>query len=197
MKQVKTNLVIVGGGGHAYSCIDVIEATGRYTIEGIIEKDEKIYESILHYKIIGSDADLLLLATKGHHFLIGVGQIKSSDIRYSLYLKLKSIKAAFATIISPYAYISKHSHLGEGTIVMHHALINISCEIGVNCIVNTKALIEHNSKIGDHCHISTGVIVNGNVTIGDHCFIGSNSTLFQGVKIPDGSVIPAGSIIKK
>jgi UDP-3-O-[3-hydroxymyristoyl] glucosamine N-acyltransferase len=45
-------------------------------------------------------------------------------------------------IVSPIAYISKHSTIGEGTVIHHHALINANVKIGKNCIINSKALFK-------------------------------------------------------
>ena len=33
--------------------------------------------------------------------------------------------------------------------------------------------------------------------IGKRCFIGAGSVIFQGVNIPDNTIVPAGSIIKQ
>ena len=32
-------IVLVGGGGHARSCIDVIEMENKFSIAGIVDKD--------------------------------------------------------------------------------------------------------------------------------------------------------------
>ncbi len=34
-------IILVGAGGHARSCIDVIELTGFYKIAGLVEKDKE------------------------------------------------------------------------------------------------------------------------------------------------------------
>ena len=34
-------IILVGAGGHARSCIDVIELSGQYKIAGLVEKDKK------------------------------------------------------------------------------------------------------------------------------------------------------------
>ena len=38
----KPEIILVGGGGHCKSCIDVIEAESRFTIKGIIDQDGKL-----------------------------------------------------------------------------------------------------------------------------------------------------------
>ena len=35
-------IILVGAGGHAHACIDVIEQCNKYCIVGLIEKKEKL-----------------------------------------------------------------------------------------------------------------------------------------------------------
>lgn len=191
---MKKEILLVGGGGHCKSVIDVIEQENQYTIAGIIDKQELIGEKVLEYEIIGSDDDLEELHQTFDYALVTVGQIKSNTLRVKLFNQLKRIGYQLPIIISPLAYVSKYAKIGEGSIIMHHTLINASVEIGKNCIINTKALIEHDSKVGDHCHISTGTIVNGGVEIKDNTFIGSNATTKEYSEIFGFN--KAGSVVK-
>ena len=62
-------ILLIGGGGHCKSCIDVIEQDGTYEIAGIIDVEEKVGENILGYPIIGTDNDLEKLSTEFDNFL--------------------------------------------------------------------------------------------------------------------------------
>ena len=42
----RKNIILIGAGGHATSCIDVIEATNKYKIIGLVDKKEKNYLKI-------------------------------------------------------------------------------------------------------------------------------------------------------
>jgi sugar O-acyltransferase (sialic acid O-acetyltransferase NeuD family) len=188
-------LILVGGGGHCMSCIDVIEQEDKYVIKGILDKEEVIGRKILGHPVIGTDNLIPELVKKDLHFLITVGQIKSAGIRKGIFESLKAHRAKIATIISPRSYISKHSFIGEGTIVMHGATINVRAIVGLNAIINSNALIEHETIIGDHVHISTAAIVNGNVKIGDEVFVGSNSVLCNNIEVAGPTIIGAGSTV--
>lgn len=191
---MKKEILLIGGGGHCKSVIDVIETEDKFIIAGIIDKKELLGQDILGYKVIGCDDDLEKLFKTYKYAMITVGQIRTNDIRVKLFNKVKSIGYKLPTIISPLAYVSKHANLKNGTIVMHQALINADARVGENCIINTKALIEHDAIIQDNCHISTAAIINGGVTVKQNSFIGSNSTSKEYIEI-DG-FIKAGSIIK-
>lgn len=187
-------IILVGGGGHCKSVIDVVEQEGKYKIVGIIDKKELVGTEVLGYKVIGCDDDLEKFFKIYKYALVTVGQIKSNSLRVKLFDKLKDIGYILPSIISPLAYVSKYAKVEEGSIVMHHALVNSSTHIGKNCIINTKALIEHDVIIENNCHISTAAIVNGGVVIQENSFIGSNATTKEYIRI-DG-FIKAGSIVK-
>ena len=197
MRIEKPNIILVGGGGHCVSVIDVIEQQGKYNIKGIIDIKENIGKNVLGYKIIGSDNDLQDLFLSCPNAIVSVGQIKSSALRIHLFQKLKTIGYHLPIVISPLAYVSKYALIGEGSIIMHQALVNAGAKIGKNCIINTKANIEHNAHVEDFCHISTGTIVNGDCIIGKETFIGSNATISNGVTISPNSIISAGEFVKR
>jgi len=191
---MKEKIILIGGGGHCRSAIDVIELTNKYEIIGIVDTKENIGKKVLDYEVIGCDDDLETIFKTCKNAVITVGQIKSNQIRVKLFGKLKEIGFNLPIIISPLAYVSKHSYIDEGTIVMHHALINANVRIGKNCIINTKALIEHDCVVGDNCHISTASVLNGGVIVKENSFFGSNATSKQGVEIE--GFIKAGSLAK-
>lgn len=188
-------LILLGGGGHCKSVIDVAESAG-YTILGILDKPELVGTRILDYEIIGTDDDILQYVDKAE-FLITVGQIKSPATRQKLAALVEQAGGRFATVIANDAYVSKYAKIGTGTVVMHKAVLNADACIGEHCIINTMANIEHEVQIGGFCHVSTGVMVNGNCVIGDEVFIGSGSVLYNGISVIDNAIIPAGSVVRK
>ena len=189
-------LILVGGGGHCKSCIDVIEQTGEYEIAGVLDIPEKIGQKVLGYEITGSDEDIEKYAKRDVYFLITLGQIESADLRKKLFETIKKSGGKFATVISPRAYVSKYSKIGEGTIVMHDALVNAGAEIGKNCILNTKCLVEHDCVVEDNVHIAVGAVLSGGVKVSAESFIGTNSTVVQYKEIAPKSFVKAGMLYK-
>ncbi|MCX7870445.1 MAG: NeuD/PglB/VioB family sugar acetyltransferase [bacterium] len=190
-------IILIGSGGHCRSIIDIIELVGEYKIAGIVDLEERLGQSVLGYKVIATLEDLEKLRKHYEYVFIAIGQVKPDPIiRINIYNKIKNLNYKVPIIISPRAYVSKHSIIEEGTVVMHDAFINSNVKVGKNCIINTKAIIEHDCIIGDFCHISTGAIVNGGVVVGNGCFIGSNATVVHNIKIPDNSFIKAASLVK-
>lgn len=173
---MKEKLILIGSGGHALSCADVIELEGRFEIDGVVLENEEA-KNALSYPILGTDADLKSLLKDYKFAFLALGQIKSPLRRMELFERLKILGFILPSIISPLAYVSKNATLDEGSIVMHHALINAGAKVGKACIINSKALIEHTAVVEDFCHISTAAVVNGECVVKKGSFLGSNTHL--------------------
>lgn len=185
-------IILIGGGGHCTSCIDVIEQENRFQIAGIVDMPDKIGEKQLGYPIIGCDEDLPQLAKAHKFFLITLGQIKTPQRRIDLYDLLLELQVNLPTVVSPRAYISPHADISAGTIVMHNVLVNAGATVGANCIINSCALIEHDARIGDHCHISTNAAVNGGAIIAEESFVGSGAVIRDNIRVGRRSIIGGG-----
>lgn len=189
------NLILVGGGGHCKSVIEVAESAG-YNIKGILDTPENVGKSVLGYPVIGTDEQINRFVGD-HRFIVTVGQIKDVSLRIRLHEKIKDAGGKSLTLIASTAYVSKYAILGEGTVIMHKAMVNADAKIGVGCIINTFANIEHDAVIGNYCHISTGAMVNGNCKVGDKTFLGSQSVMANGTEIAEGCVVAAGAMVRK
>lgn len=192
----RPGLLLIGAGGHAKACIDVIEQHGGFDIVGLVGKPEELGGQCLSHAVIGTDADLEALARVHRHALVAVGQITSPTLRVQLYQRAVEAGFELPAIVSPHAYVSPHAMLGAGSLVMHGAVVNAGARVGRNCILNTRALVEHDVQVGDHCHLSTGAIVNGNAMIGDGCFIGSGSVVREGIRVGAGCVVGMGLSVR-
>jgi len=189
-------IILIGGGGHCKSVIDVIEQEGKFQIIGIVDKPELLGVKVLGYPVIGNDSDLVDLSKKYRYALVTVGQIKSSSLRVKLFKLAVKIGLTMPNVISPRAYVSKHAMIGQGTVIMHDALVNANAKIGENCIINSKALIEHDAIIEDFCHIATNAVINGAAIVRQGSFLGSGVITKQSVKVKKNSFIKAGSLVK-
>lgn len=191
----KPDILMICGGGHCRSCIDVIEKEDKYAIAGIIDIKENIGKRVLGYPVIASDEKLIMLAKRYKNGLVSSAPIKMMSKKKYMFEAAEKAGFRFPAIISPRAYISRYARIGEGTIVMHDCLINAGAKIGRNCVINTGSIVEHDSVIGDHCNISTGVIVNGECRIGNTAFIGSGSVVSNRIDIAPGTIVGAGSVV--
>lgn len=187
-----TPILLIGAGGHAAACIDVIEQHGGYRVAGLIGMSSEVGTKVLGYEVLGTDAELPALASRFGHALVVIGHIKTAEPRIRAFERLRELGCELPDIVSPRAWVSPHAVLGAGTIVMHGAIVNARASVGRNCILNSQSLIEHDAEVADHCHIATGAIVNGAVRIGTATFVGSQSSIRQEVRVGARCIIGMG-----
>lgn len=188
-------IVLLGGGGHCHALVDVLESCG-IAIAGIVHGPASPLVPVMGYPPLGRDDDLPELRRRFSSAAIGVGQIVSAHPRTRLFAFLRSLDFEIPSIISPTAYLSRHSGVGMGTAVMHQALVNAGAHIGENCIINTRAIVEHDCHIGDNCHIAVNALLCGGVHIGDNSFIGAGAICRENVHIGHDSIIGCGCVIR-
>ncbi len=191
----KTEIFLIGSGGHASSCIELIESTKKFKIKGIFTDD--LIKKKLGYKVIGKTSKLIEYKNKCKNLVIGFGSIYDLKKRFKIFDFYSKRGFKFPKIISPKAQVSKYSIIKDGVQIFHNCTINANSIISKNCIVNNHSLIEHDVILAENVHISTGVVINGSILIGRHTFVGSGSILKEGIKIRDNSFIKMGTICKK
>lgn len=125
-------IIIIGTGGQTISLIDVIESNGNFEILGLIKKPNDKSVSIFGYETIGTDIDLPNIRKHCDLAAIGIGQIKSPNLRMNIYSNLLRLNFTLPTIASSKSYISKNSKIGNGTIIHHGAIINAGAVVGDN-----------------------------------------------------------------
>ena len=194
--MTKPNLILIGVGGHARSCIDVIEQQGQFKIAGMIGMPDEVHNQHLGYTVVGTDINLPELAKIYQYALITIGQIQTDEYRIRLYGEATQLGFKLPVIISHTAHVSRHATIGAGSIIMNGAIVNTGARVGKNCIINTSALIEHDATVEDHCHISTGTILNGDVMVGTGSFIGSGSIIKQGIAIGKRCLVGMGLTVR-
>lgn len=190
-------ILILGTGGHAKSCIDLISKCKDYDLIGLISKNpDEIGKKILNFKIVGSDKDLINLKKKCKNLMIGIGFLGNSRKKEVLYNKVINMGFKIPTIISPTSYISKYARIEEGVNIFHHCIVGPDTLIRKGVIINNKCLLEHDVTIEKFSHVSTSCVINGNSSIGEKSFIGSGVILKNNSKVKSNSFIKMGSIIK-
>jgi sugar O-acyltransferase (sialic acid O-acetyltransferase NeuD family) len=189
-------LLLIGAGGHAEACIDVIEQEDKFRIIGLVGSPVEVGTHVLGYEVLGSDDVLSELLSISQYALVAIGQIGTNDLRSKLFSEIINIGFLSPIVVSPMAYVSPHAVVGKGTVVMHRATINTGARIGDNCIINSHALIEHDVVVEDHCHIATSATINGGSTVGKSSFVGSGTTIRELITIGQSCSIGMGISVR-
>jgi sugar O-acyltransferase (sialic acid O-acetyltransferase NeuD family) len=181
----KNSLVIIGGGGHAKMCIDIIKQTKEYHIYGLVDPKFSVGQNVLDVPVVGNDDVLESLFQKGVRYaVVGVGAANSDlRTREKIFSKLKTIGFKLPSLIHPSAIVEASVEIGDGNQLMAGCIVGSSAVIKNNNIINSGAIVSHDCVIGDNVHIAPGAVLGGNVTVAANTLIGMGVTVYFGCKI--------------
>lgn len=189
-------IVVLGGGGHARVCIELIERIGGYTIAGVVDPQLQRGSSLRGYQAIGDDAVLPQLRRSGvTAACIGIGGAPNLVPRWRMYEQAIALGFTIPTLIHPSAVIARDVAIGAGAQVMAGVILQPDAVIGEDAIVNTGARIDHDSMVGAHAHVCPGVTISGDCVIGDGAFVGAGATVIHGIRIGTRAVVAAGAVV--
>lgn len=195
-KAEKRPLVLVGGGGHARSVIDIIPEDRE--IFGYIDNHQ--CELQRHWgdnlPWLGTDEQYMREHKPGEHellFTFVAGHDCRLDRRAAMIERFQDYDLGYVTAES--AVISDYCDVGLGSMVMNNAVVNRGAFLFNNVVVNTGAIIEHDCRIGHNVFIGPGAVICGGVEIGDNVYIGANCTVAPGIRICDDVTIGLASAV--
>jgi UDP-N-acetylbacillosamine N-acetyltransferase len=182
-------VILVGG---FYEIIELCQISGLKII-GVIDSVPPFIQNI---ELLGSDHDAERIIKKFQNTSLIITP-DQPETREKLYNQYVTYNPNFYKLISPKAYISAYSQIGEGCVVQN--FVNVSTNVEINRFVklNTYANIMHDCKVGEFTTIAPNAVVLGKVIIGRSCYIGANSTILPNITIGDNSIIGAGAVVTK
>lgn len=114
-------------------------------------------------------------------------------------LDLKGINAR----IEPGAYIRDLVGIGDNAVIMMGAVINIGVTIGEGTMIDMGAVLGGRVKVGKMCHVGANAVLAGvieppsaqPVVLEDDVLVGANAVVLEGIRVGQGAVVAAGSIV--
>jgi UDP-perosamine 4-acetyltransferase len=189
--MIDRGVVVIGAGGHAKVCIELLRAMGT-PVACCIGSDDS-GDHCLGVPVHKGDHHLARLRQEGYdRVFVAVG---SNSVRQRLAGTARSLGFRLVNAISPAAVVSPTARLGEGIAIMAGVVVNADTAIADLAIVNTGASIDHDGDIGEAVHIAPQTGLAGNVKIGPRAFLGIGCQVIPGVSIGADVVAAAGSVI--
>jgi sugar O-acyltransferase (sialic acid O-acetyltransferase NeuD family) len=193
---MKTDLIIIGAGGHAKVLIDCLLHQHNCNIIGILDNNTSMHgQLILGITVLGGDDKIADYPINAVKLINAIGSVDVPQRRKLVYQQFKNAGYEFYSVIHPNVYIGQAVQLGEGVQLMAGVFLQTECQIGDNVLINTGALIDHEVHLGNHIHIAPGVVISGNVSIGEESHVGAGAVIIQGLKIGKRSLVGAGAVV--
>jgi UDP-perosamine 4-acetyltransferase len=188
---MKQEIVVVGAGGHAKVCIELLRAMGKQVAFCVGSSDSPA--ACLGVPVLLGDEHLVSLKNEGYgQVFIAIG---SNGLRLKLGQAAVDLGYTLVNAISPQAVISPSAQLGQGIAVMAGAVINAEASVGDLAIINTGASVDHDCVIGAGVHIAPQCALAGNVNVGRASFLGVGCKVIPDIIIGDRAIIGAGGVV--
>lgn len=188
---MSAGIVVVGAGGHAKVCIELLRAMGEQVAWCVGEAGSP--PQCLGVPVRVGDEHLALLRQQGfNRIFVAIG---SNRVRQKLGVLVLELGYRLVNAISPRAVVSPTARLGQGIAIMAGAVINAEAAIGDFVIVNTGASVDHDCNLGCAAHIAPHCALAGNVTLGERGFLGVGSSVIPGISIGADAIVGAGAVV--
>lgn len=188
---MKSEIIVIGAGGHAKVCIELLRAQGDVVAFCIGSSDSS--DTCVGVPVLKSDDYLATLRNEGYgKVFVAIG---SNALRNRLAQSATDFGFELVNALSPSAVISPSARIGKGVAVMAGAVINAEASIDDLCIINTGATVDHDCQIGRAAHIAPQSALAGNVEIGKESFVGIGTKIIPTICVGEFVMIGAGSVV--
>lgn len=188
---MNSGIIVVGAGGHAKVCIELLRAMGESVAYCVGALDGR--DNCLGVPVLPGDENLSFLRSEGYSRVfvaVGINQIRK---RLSTLCTQQGYQLVNA--ISPHSVISPSAILGQGVAVMAGAIINAESVIDDLAIINTGATVDHDCRIAEAVHIAPQCALAGNVTVGSQSFLGVGCKVIPDIIIGERVTAGAGAVV--
>jgi len=191
-KELRRGVVVVGAGGHARVCVELLQSSGA-DVACCISSDP--VTECAGVPVLEGDEWLNRLRQSGCvEAFVAIGD---NATRAWLSEQVLDVGYQLVSAISPAATISSSAAVGPGVAIMAGSVVNAEATIARGVIVNTGATVDHNCRIGEFVHLAPGCHLAGTVTVGDRSCLGVGVSVIPDMNIGDDATIGAGAVVVK
>ena len=189
--MVADGVLVIGAGGHASVCIDVLQSGGERVLGCL--SDDGVARRPLPVAVLGLDSEVDRFIADGlDRLFVAVGDNRA---RLLLIERCLASGAQVINAVSPHAVVSPSVTFGVGVVLMAGAVVNAGASLGDGLIVNTNASVDHDADLGRGVHVCPGCAVAGDVAVGEGALLGVGSSVAPGRKVGAWATIGAGAAV--
>ena len=167
---MKRPLILIGGGGHCKSVIEVAESAG-YEIKGILDMPDEVGKDVLPgHKVIGTDDEIPQYVEEA--------TIIASTAHVSKYAELGE-----GTVIMHHAFVNAGAKIGDNCIINTFVNIEHDAEVGNQCHISTGTMVNGECKIGENCFIGSQSVCANCIEIASDIIVGAGSVVRKSIRV--------------
>lgn len=192
------DLYLLGAGGCGREVLNQIqlihEVQGlRWNIKGFLDDSsiDPLQGKECDFPVVGTIKDYSPKPNDVLMLCIASPQAKQDIVPF-----LKNKGAVFESFISPWAYMGRHNHIGEGAIIYGGFSMSVNVTIG-DFITLLGCDIAHDVTVGDFSTISGRAGLMGYSSVGKGVFLGDSAKIAPHVTVGDNAYVGIGSVVVK
>lgn len=187
---------IIGAGGWGREALAQMQSDEAYdkewTVKGFLDSRPHMLDDFdCGLSILGDPMNYQ--PQPGEAFVCAVGDPQA---RHHYTQPLLEKKALFIPIRTR-TNLNQRVHMGNGCFFSPHLSISPDVYIGDFVNIQTQSIISHDVYIGEYSQIGAMVFIGGNVRIERFSTIHPHATILPGIRIGEGAVVGAGSVVVK
>lgn len=186
------NLIIIGAGGFGKTIASIarsdIACGVDWNIKGFLDNRTQLKTSP-ELPIIGDP--LTYKSTDGDIYICALGDPKLKRFYTENLRKQDCDFIRLRTDVD----IGDGSEISRGCIFEKKVGLGADSHLGEFVTVMALTIIGHGVTVGDFCQIGSFVFIGGESQIGNDVVINPHSTILPGIKVGNGAVIGAGSVV--
>jgi sugar O-acyltransferase (sialic acid O-acetyltransferase NeuD family) len=127
--------------------------------------------------------------------VVCVGNPRDYFARARIVERLALPEHRYATVVHPFAHVSRTSTVGAGSVLLAGAVLTADATVGRHVAVMPQAVVTHDAVVGDFATLASGVRLGGGTEIGQGAYLGAGALVREGVRIGAWSQIGMGSVV--
>ena len=184
---MRTDVLLLGGGGHAQVVADSAIAAGLQIVGFLDDAPDRLLKGFDTERLGSVTTPPSNLLDSPVHAATGDPTLREAW--------LKPFRN-FVSIIHPTATLSPRAEIGRAVFIGPQAIVNATADVRLGAIINSGAIIEHDACIEAFAHVAPGAVVCGGATVGRNALVGAGAVVLPGVEIAAGATVPAGSVAR-
>lgn len=188
-------LLLIGGGAHARSIIDMLRSQGGVNVVGVVNAYAPRESHILDVPVLGDLSELAsMVVGLPQHAVLAIddngGRMNAAQRVTSLMPGIR-----FPSLVHSKAMVGGGVTIGQGSVVMGGAFVEVGTVIGEHVIIGANCSIGPGSSLGGFVTVHAGACIAESCHIGSGCSIGMNASLVKRMIIGTHSVVGPGSVV--
>jgi len=132
-----------------------------------------------------------------YSFFAPLSPRRMNRLRQKVYEEIRAKGYSMISYISSRATVFPGAVFGDNCFILEDNTIQPFTKIGSNVLLWSGNHIGHHSTIGDHVSFTSHVVLSGHCVVEPFCFFGVNSTIRDGLRIAEGSLVAMSAAVFK